>query len=72
MDVAQQQRRDTISINLGDNYNSVRDRQALRAAIEDIIARVRAALPHHGSAVTNVDIYFGRTLITRGRARAAE
>jgi hypothetical protein len=72
IDVAQQQRRDTISINLGDNYNSVRDRQTVRAAIENIIGRIRAALPHHGSAVTNVDIYFGRTLITRGRARAAE
>jgi hypothetical protein len=72
LDIAQQQRRDTISINLGDAYNSVRDRQAIRAAIENIIERVRAALPHRGSEVTNVDIYFGRTLITRGRARAAE
>jgi hypothetical protein len=72
LDIAQQQRRDTISINLGDAYNSVRERQAIRAAIENIIERIRAALPHRGSAVTNVDIYFGRTLITRGRARAAE
>lgn len=69
IDVAQQQRRDTVTIHLGDNYNQVRDRQAMRAAVEEIIAAVRAALPHHGSNVLNVDVYFGRNLVTRGRPR---
>lgn len=68
IDVAQQQRRDTVTIRLGDNYNQVKDRQAMRAAVENIVAQVRAALPHHGSNVTNVDVYFGGKLITRGRA----
>lgn len=58
-----------MTIHLGDNYNQVRDRQAMRAAVEEIIAAVRAALPHHGSNVLNVDVYFGRNLVTRGRPR---
>ncbi len=72
IDVAQQQRRDTVSIRLADNYNQVRDRQTMRAAVENIIGQVRAALPHHGSNVVNVDVYFGAKLVTRGRARASE
>jgi hypothetical protein len=72
LDVAQQRRQDTITMNLGKVYNQARDRQAMRAAVEDIIAQIRAALPHHASSVTNVDVYFGRNLITRGRARRSE
>jgi hypothetical protein len=37
--------------------------------VEEVIAAVRAALPHHGSNVLNVDVYFGRNLVTRGRPR---
>lgn len=72
LDVAQQQKQDTIRMQLGDNYNGVKDRAAMIEAVEKIILLVREALPHHASNVENVDVYFGDRLVTRGRARAAD
>jgi hypothetical protein len=69
MDVAQQSGLDTIQINLGDNYAQVKNRAALTAAIESIIAQMRAALPNHASGVINVDIVAGKTWLTRGRVK---
>jgi hypothetical protein len=71
LDVAQQRGQDTITINLGDNYAQVKDRQGIRAAVEAIIAQIRAALPHHASNVINVDVMAGRTWLTRSRPRPA-
>lgn len=70
LDVAQQRNQDTITINLGDNYAQVHDRRAMTAAVESIIAQIRAALPHHATNVINVDVMAGQTWLTRGRPRA--
>ncbi len=72
MDVAQQSGKDTIQVNLGDDYAQVKDRASLRAAVEGIIAQLRAALPHHATNVINVDVMTGKTPLTRGRARSSE
>jgi hypothetical protein len=72
LDVAQQQGIDTISLNLGDNYNAVRDRGAMVEAVQRIIQAVRDALPHHASRVRYVDVYFGTRLVTRGMNRPAQ
>ncbi len=72
LDVAQQRSQDSITIRLGDNYNQVRDRRALVAEIERIIQMIRDALPHHASNVNFVDVFFGESWATRGRARRSE
>jgi hypothetical protein len=69
LDVAQQQRQESIELRLGDNYNDVRDRAAMITELERIIQLVRDALPHHAAGVVNVDVFFGERWVSRGRAR---
>jgi hypothetical protein len=38
---------------------------AMITAVVNIVQAVRQALPHHGSAVKYVDVYFGDRLVTR-------
>ncbi len=68
LDVAQQSRRATISLRLGANYLKAKDRDVIIAEVERIIALVRAALPHHASAVDAVDLYFGQLRVRRVEA----
>jgi hypothetical protein len=67
LDVAQQQRQESIELRLGDNYNGVRDRAAMITELERIIQLVRDALPHHAAGVVNVDVFFGERWVSRGR-----
>lgn len=69
MDVAQKSNQTECTVNLGDNYEHVKDRAALRNAVETIIQQIRDALPHHASGVKYVDVKTGRTLLTRGMAQ---
>ena len=69
LDVAQQQRQESIELRLGDNYNGVRDRAAMITELERIIQLVRDALPHHAAGVVNVDVFFGERWASRGSAR---
>jgi hypothetical protein len=68
LDVAQKSNQDTVTINLGDNYAHVKDREAVRNAVEAIIKQVRQALPHHASNVKYADVRTGKSLLTRGMA----
>lgn len=68
LDVAQKSNQDEISLNLGDNYAAVKDRQGVRQAVEAIIAKIRQALPHHAANVKYIDVRTGRSLLTRGMA----
>jgi hypothetical protein len=70
LDVAQQQRVESIELRLGENYHSVRDRAAMIAEVNRIIQIVRNALPHHASNVRYVDVYFGSRWVSRGQARS--
>jgi Domain of unknown function (DUF4157) len=69
LDIAQQQHQESIELRLGENYNRVRDRDAMVAEIERIIQLVREALPHHAAGVTYVDVFFGERWVTRGMTR---
>jgi hypothetical protein len=66
LDIAQKSNQDTVMINLGDMYAGVKDRGALREAVEAIIKQIRQALPHHASGVKYVDVRTGKNLLTRG------
>jgi hypothetical protein len=66
LDIAQKANQDTITMPLGDNYSGIQDRDAMRDAVESIIAQIRKALPHHAAAVKHVDVRTGKSLLTRG------
>jgi hypothetical protein len=59
LDVAQQQKRDTVDLQLGANYSAVKDLQSILEEVRRIVLLVRDALPHHASAVRFVDVYTG-------------
>jgi hypothetical protein len=65
LDIAQQQQKERVELRLTDSYNQVKDRMAMITAVVNIVQAVRQALPHHGSAVKYVDVYFGDRLVTR-------
>ena len=69
IDIALQRKRDSVSLRLGDNFATVKDRAALIAAVEDIIASIRAAFPNKAAPVVNVDVKIGDKWLTRGRVR---
>jgi hypothetical protein len=66
MDVAQKSKQTECTVTLGSNYESVKNREALRDAVEAIIQQLRDALPHHASGVKYVIVKTGRTTLTRG------
>ena len=68
MDVAQKSNQTECTVNLGDNYEHVKDRAALRNAVETIIQQLRDSLPHHASGVKYVNVKTGKTILTRGIA----
>jgi hypothetical protein len=59
LDIAQQRNTAAIELRLGENYNTARDRAAMIAEVERIVLLIRDALPHHASAVNEVNVFFG-------------
>lgn len=59
LDVAQQEGKESIRIDLGGTYRGIRLSEGIHANLRKIDRIVRRALPHHASAVRRVEIYFG-------------
>jgi hypothetical protein len=60
LDVAQQQGRDSVSLDLGPAYNDVRNRDAIIAEVGRIVRAIRDALPHHASNVRTLNLRMGQ------------
>jgi len=54
LDIAQQRRNTQLTIELGANYAAVPDRGTIYQAARDIVYRIRDALPHHASEVSQI------------------
>jgi hypothetical protein len=63
LDVAQQQRQNSVQLNLGPSYESVRNRGAITAEIGRIARLIRDALPHHATSVRTIIVRFGTSTI---------
>ncbi|MBK5189304.1 MAG: hypothetical protein JJD97_13760 [Gemmatimonadaceae bacterium] len=59
LDVAQQKKQFTVTLDLGANYKSVDDGSELIDEVERIVRIVEKALPHHASNVGQVEILIG-------------
>jgi len=59
LDVAQQQRQNSVELNLGPAYENVRNRGAITAEIGRIARLIRDALPHHATSVRTIIVRFG-------------
>jgi hypothetical protein len=59
LDVAQQQVRDSVNLDLGPAYNNVRNRDAIVAEVGRIVRAIRDALPHHATNVRTVIVRIG-------------
>ncbi|MGC1421520.1 MAG: DUF4157 domain-containing protein [Terracidiphilus sp.] len=70
MDFAQRSKQSECIVTLGSNYEGIKDREALRIAVEAIIQQLRDALPHHATDVKYVIVKTGRTTLTRGIVQA--
>jgi hypothetical protein len=66
MDIAQKSKQNETTVYLGENYNQVKNREALRDKVEAIIQQLRDALPHHAADVKYVIVKTGNTTLTRG------
>jgi hypothetical protein len=66
MDIAQKSKQTETTVTLGENYAQVKNREALRDAVEAIIQQLRDALPHHAAGVKYVIVKTGKTTLTRG------
>jgi hypothetical protein len=66
MDIAQKSKQTETTVFLGENYNQVKNREALRDKVEAIIQQLRDALPHHAAGVKYVIVKTGSTTLTRG------
>ena len=65
LDIAYQQKNDSVTLQLGPNYNGVKDREdMIREAIK-LVQIIRDALPHQALGVRFVDLYFGARLVQR-------
>jgi hypothetical protein len=63
LDIAQQQQQTSIDLRLPASYASAPDRATLEQALENIVHAVRDSLPHHASAVRQVNVWFGNRLV---------
>jgi Domain of unknown function (DUF4157) len=70
MDFAQKSKQSECIVTLGSNYEGIKDREALRIAVEAIIQQLRDALPHHATDVKYVVVKTGKTTLTRGIVQA--
>jgi Domain of unknown function (DUF4157) len=65
LDIAHQQKNDSITLQLTPNYNGVRDRVDMIREVIKLVQLIRDALPHQASGVSTVDLYFGDRLVQR-------
>jgi hypothetical protein len=73
LDIAHQQKNDSITLQLGPYYNGVKDRVDMIREVIKLVQLIRDALPHQATGVRTVDIYFGDRLVQRiPRAAKAE
>jgi hypothetical protein len=72
LDVAQQQQKESVELHLPDDYNHVKDREAMVTEVVKIVQAIRQALPHHASSVKYVDVFFGNHLVTRNVASSSQ
>jgi hypothetical protein len=63
LDIAQQQQQTSVDLHLPASYASAADKAALEQALENIVHAVRDSLPHHASAVRQVNVWFGNRLV---------
>jgi hypothetical protein len=70
MDIAQKGGQTEFTVDLGANYEGIKNRDTLRDSVEAIIQQVRDALPHHASGVRYVIVKTGKITLTRGMAEA--
>jgi hypothetical protein len=59
LDIAQQQGRDSVGLQLGANYSDVRDPEAITRELARLVVLIRDALPHHAEKVRQVNVFFG-------------
>jgi hypothetical protein len=62
LDIAQQQQQTSVDLRLPASYASAPDRATLLQALENIVHALRDGLPHHASAVRQVNVWFGDRL----------
>ncbi len=72
LDIAYQQKNNSIRLQLGPNYNGVKDREDMIREVIKLVHLIRDALPHQASGVSTVDLYFGDRLIRIPLAAKAE
>lgn len=65
LDIAHQQKNDSITLRLTPNYNGVKDRVDMIHEVIKLVELIRDALPHQASGVSMVDLYFGDRLVQR-------
>jgi hypothetical protein len=65
LDIAHQQKNDSITLQLTPNYNGVKDRVDMIREVIKLVQLIRDALPHQASGVSTVDLYFGDRLVQR-------
>jgi hypothetical protein len=52
-------------LQLGPNYDAVKDREAIVGEVTRLVRLIRDALPHHATKVKWVDLHFGEKLVRR-------
>jgi uncharacterized protein DUF4157 len=62
---AQRRKRDKVTLQLGANYQGVKDREGIIQAVIQVVRIIRDALPDQGAGVSVVDVYFGDRLVQR-------
>lgn len=65
LDIAYQQKDDSITLQLSADYNGVKDRVEMIREVIKLVHLIRDALPHQASGVSKVDVYFGNRLVQR-------
>jgi hypothetical protein len=65
LDIAQQQGRSEVNLNLSVSYDKVKDRGPIYTALQQIAFMIRDALPHHAGGVTHINVFIGDRLVTR-------
>jgi hypothetical protein len=70
LDIAHQQKNDSITLELTPKYNGVKDRVDMIREVINLLHLIRDALPHQASGVSTVDLYFGDRLVQRISLRA--
>jgi len=65
LDIAYQQKNDSITLHLNPDYYGVKDRVEMIREVIKLVHLIRDALPHQASGVSKVDLYFGNRLMQR-------